>query len=322
MSTGIIILNYNNAQDTMNCILSIERHNTARVKYIVVDNGSTNADTVPNLERFFSDTFGDRYTRQTEDSTIVTGVLPSVTFLVSTKNDGYARGNNKGLKLAFDDDTIDSILIINNDVLFIEDIIPTLIRHTRELTKTGMVSPLLFKRDGKHIDYNCARYQGNNWSIILPLYWHNRKKDRIRKFRDTEKILLTHPEYLQIPSFQIDLPSGSCMFARKEVLQKVEGFDNGTFLYFEESLLAARLSRLGYINYCIPSIHAVHLGAGTTSKSNDLFLQKCMIDSANHYLREFGRMTPSQWAVWQMTRFSWWAKFTWKGVFAKKDKKN
>lgn len=320
MATGIIILNYNNAQDTKNCILSFEQQNTAPVKYIVVDNGSTRPETVPELDRFFSDTFGDRYARLTDD-TSAEGSLSPVTFLVSTTNDGYARGNNKGLRLAFGDETIDSILIVNNDVLFIEDIVPTLIEETKNLPNPGMVSPILYKRDGKRIDYNCARLQQGNWGIILPLFWHKRRRQRIRQFRDSEKILLSHPEYLQEPYFQIELPSGSCMFARKEVLQQVQGFDNGTFLYFEESLLAAKLARLGYVNYCLPHIHAVHLGAGTTSKSNDLFLQKCMIDSANLYLKEYGRMTPSQWIVWQLTRFSWWAKFTWKRILANKDKK-
>lgn len=320
MSTGVIILNYNNAQDTKNCILSFEQFNTAPVKYIVVDNGSSHPDTVPELDRFFSDTFGKRYARLTDDA-VDAGVLPPVTFLVSAKNDGYARGNNKGLRLAFGDETIDSILIVNNDVLFIEDIVPTLIDQTRQLPDAGMVSPILYKRDGKRIDYNCARYQADNWSIILPLYWHNHKRDRIRGFRDAEKVLLAHPEYLQAPSFPIDLPSGSCMFARKDVLQKVEGFDNGTFLYFEESILAAKLSRLGYANYCIPNIHAIHLGASTTSKSNDLFLQKCMLKSANHYLVRYGRMTPVQWIVWQVTRIGWRATFAYKGIFTKKDKK-
>ena len=36
MSTGILILNYNNAADTIHCIDSIRQFNTAPVKYIVV----------------------------------------------------------------------------------------------------------------------------------------------------------------------------------------------------------------------------------------------------------------------------------------------
>ena len=39
MSTAVVILNYNNSEDTINCIKSVEENNTADVKYVVVDNG-------------------------------------------------------------------------------------------------------------------------------------------------------------------------------------------------------------------------------------------------------------------------------------------
>lgn len=38
--TAIIILNYNNYEDTINCIESIEKYNTADIKYVIVDNNS------------------------------------------------------------------------------------------------------------------------------------------------------------------------------------------------------------------------------------------------------------------------------------------
>lgn len=316
MYTGIIILNYNNAQDTKNCILSFEQYNSVPVKYIVVDNGSTNPNAVPELDRFFTESFGDRYTRLTDQSSHPADLSP-VTFLVSATNDGYARGNNKGLNLAFGDKTIDTILIVNNDILFIEDIIPTLIAQIQKLPTPGIVSPILYKRDGKRIDYNCARNQGDNWSIILPLYWHNHKRERIRKFRNSEKVLLAHPEYQQAPYFPIDLPSGSCMFAIKKVFQDIDGFDKGTFLYFEENILFKKLSKLNYRNYCIPSMHAIHLGAGSTSKTSSVFLQRCMVDSADYYLQNYGDLSFAQHLVWGITRIGWKLTFFLKEVLLK-----
>ena len=38
--TAIIILNYNNPDATIACVESVERFNTAPVRYIIVDNGS------------------------------------------------------------------------------------------------------------------------------------------------------------------------------------------------------------------------------------------------------------------------------------------
>lgn len=52
MKTALIILNYNNYEDTINCIESVETHNTASIKYIVVDNGSTCPDAVDKLNDY------------------------------------------------------------------------------------------------------------------------------------------------------------------------------------------------------------------------------------------------------------------------------
>jgi len=49
--TGIIILNYNNYDDTINCINSIELYNTYPIKYIIVDNNSTN-ESVTKLSEY------------------------------------------------------------------------------------------------------------------------------------------------------------------------------------------------------------------------------------------------------------------------------
>ena len=53
MATAIVILNYNTASDTIGCINSIEAHNTAPVKYIVVDNGSSDEKEIKLLDDFF-----------------------------------------------------------------------------------------------------------------------------------------------------------------------------------------------------------------------------------------------------------------------------
>lgn len=39
---AIIILNYNNAKDTINSIESVEKYNTFPSKFIIIDNASTN----------------------------------------------------------------------------------------------------------------------------------------------------------------------------------------------------------------------------------------------------------------------------------------
>ena len=303
MSTGIVILNFNNAAATIDCIRSIEKFNTAPVKYYVVDNGSTKEGDVALLSEKLLSLFGNEFVSIPAGSS--PEKRPHLTLILSQKNHGYAGGNNLGLEIAYQDDEIDNILIINNDILFVEDIIPVLLTRYGELDHPGLISPLLYKRDGKRTDVNCARLCPTNWDIILPLYWHNHKRKEINEIHERSLILYNHPEYAQQPSIPIELPSGSCMFASKEVIRSIGGFDDGTFLYFEENILFRKLSSLGLQNYCIPGIHAIHLGAESTRKIGDLFLQRCMVDSANHYLKRYGKMTLPQRIVWDVTRIGW-----------------
>ena len=49
---GIIILQYNNWKDTINCIKSIQQHNSAPIKLIIVDNASLDKEAVTGLSDF------------------------------------------------------------------------------------------------------------------------------------------------------------------------------------------------------------------------------------------------------------------------------
>lgn len=53
MQTGVIVLNYNNSSDTINCIESILKVNTASIKIIIVDNGSK-IDDVEFLKEYIN----------------------------------------------------------------------------------------------------------------------------------------------------------------------------------------------------------------------------------------------------------------------------
>ena len=170
MKTAVIILNYNNYEDTINCIESVELYNTASIKYIVIDNGSTRCNTVESLDRYFRSKFGSQYVMVGDNCNL--RKLPYITFFASKNNDGYARGNNKGLNLAYADDEIDRILILNNDILFVEDIIPELIALSKQLPDCGIVSPILYKKGLLDIDYNCARKNISPSDLIKDNLFH------------------------------------------------------------------------------------------------------------------------------------------------------
>ena len=285
--TAIIILNYNNSSDTINCIKSVERYNTAPVKYIVVDNGSTKTQVIDDIDKFLHDTFKDDYALLSETQTPV-GRLQKMNFVVSKTNDGYAKGNNKGLRFAYADDEIDRILILNSDILFVEDIIPKLANYHGKIADVAILSPVLYKKNLEGIDYNCARRHLGTRQIIYNYAFMYADAFRLRrKWSNEQRLLIGNPQLAQKEYFEIELPSGSCMFIDKALFENIGGFDPNTFLYYEEDILYKKIYKLNKRNYILPGVRCIHLGASTTSKQAGYFMLKASIESAVYYITAY-----------------------------------
>lgn len=285
--TAIIILNYNNSSDTINCIESVERYNTAPVKYIVVDNGSTKPEVIENIDKFLQDTFKDGYTRLSDTQT-PTDRLPKASFVVSKTNDGYAKGNNKGLHFAYADDEIDKILILNSDILFVEDIIPKLSLYYDKINDVAILSPILYKKDMDGIDYNCARRHANICHVLYNyLFMYFDPFGLRRNWSRKQKILQDNTSLLQKDYFEIELPSGSCMFIDKNLFKSIGSFDPNTFLYFEEDILYKKIYSINKKNYLLTHSKCIHLGASTTNKEAGFYIIKSSIDSAVYYITHY-----------------------------------
>lgn len=303
--TAIVILNYNNFEDTVNCIGSILKYNTAPCKFIIIDNGSTRSGTVQKIDDFLKEKFGSRYQHYDYEEKRIPDVLPDVSLVVSKKNDGYACGNNKGLEYAYRDNEVDKVLIINNDVLFIEDIIPQLARAIDDIDDCAVISPLLLKKDGISIDYNCARLAHSVWQVLMPYFFMYKDFAGVLTRRKRQlQILRKNPVLTAKPKVHIELPSGSCMMIDKKLMKQVGGFDPHTFLYYEENILYKKFLKLGKKSYLIPKLKCIHLGASTTKKCASTFMLKVGIDSTRYYLENYCQLNFFQRIVMNVSYFN------------------
>lgn len=89
----VIILNYNGATLTINCLNSVLRIDYPNFKVLIVDNASTD-DSVTVLQKTFRH--------------------PSVELLVNSMNAGYAGGNNRGIERALGYGA-EYVCVLNND---------------------------------------------------------------------------------------------------------------------------------------------------------------------------------------------------------------
>ncbi len=219
------------------------------------------------------------------------GTLPHVGLLLLDDNRGYARGNNAGIELCYGDDDITHIMVLNNDILFVEDIIPPLLSRAATINDCGIISPLLFKRDMQGIDFNCARMNVTVGQLIAKNLFHYlrrlRGKDELQA--NPRRYPLLNRDKVDDMLLEVELPSGSCMLIDKELMKEIGGFDPGTFLYYEENILYKKLQRRGKHNYIDTSLHCIHLGAATTSQmpSRSKTIVYHAIDSERYYVKNF-----------------------------------
>lgn len=301
-ATAIIILNFNNAADTVNCIESVERFNTAPIKYIVVDNGSHKPSVANDLGKYLSEKFGDGFLSLAADGQRPT-TLPKATFFVNKQNEGYAKGNNRGLELVENDDEVDFVMILNNDVLFIEDILPGLISKMESLNDCAIISPALYIKDMAGYDYTCARMAPTPWSLIKECLMLGLN---INSYRDIIKrkywLLVEKPELMDSGLLEIEMPSGSCMLIRKKLFKEIGYFDPKTFLYYEENILYSKIYSRGLKNYLVTTLKCIHLGASSTKKVASYFIQRCGLESRTYYLKAYCHLTFGQNLVYAVAK--------------------
>lgn len=119
MSLAIIILNWNNASDTINCVRTIEAWQKLEPTIWVVDNDSSD-DSVRQLQQ----------------------ACPNIRLVLSERNLGFAGGNNLGVRQAMDAGAT-QLFLLNNDATISEDHVFQLVNTLETAPEAGIVGPLL-----------------------------------------------------------------------------------------------------------------------------------------------------------------------------------
>jgi GT2 family glycosyltransferase len=122
LRVAIVVLNWNNAPDTLACLESLSGVDYPNCGTLVVDNGSSD-DSVARIR----------------------AVFPEVEVLETRANLGYAGGNNFGVRCALAREA-DAILILNNDVTVEPGFLAPLADVLATLPGCGVTTPLVGER--------------------------------------------------------------------------------------------------------------------------------------------------------------------------------
>lgn len=253
---AVILINYNSSSLTIECISSILEQTTNDLSYgiVIVDNASEEEDylkLVNGLSQF--------------DKRI------PVQLFRSRINTGFSTGNMMGIQFI----TAKYYFFLNNDCRLQNDCLNILYKFCENNPETALCSPQLYNEDGDH--HPCFDYFPYLKTKIFGL--------GILKLTYGKRFIKRKGIYKE--PVRVDIVSGSQMFVRSDVFNKIGGFDTTFFLYCEEEDIALRISNSGYSAYLVPEAKNIHKGGGSTVPSMDI-RKEFYISFLYFYRKHFG----------------------------------
>ncbi|MCX8224307.1 glycosyltransferase family 2 protein [Escherichia coli] len=254
----ILILNYNTYRETVECVEMYKLQREISLKFVIVDNNSGNNSFDFLKQHYLKD--------------------DSVDVISSGRNDGYAAGNNYGLAYIKDNYNFsDYIIISNNDVVLRgNSSLSNLVKKYEGLDDVACLAPLMYE-NGKVSSYS-------DWN--LPTIFNCMLQHSILLSYLSKKFLKKNRTN-RVGTYKVDCVPGSLFLIKKELMLNLM-FDENTFLYMEESILAKKIKDLNLKNYISSDLIYDHEHGATISKYNNNDKKyKFLLDSQIYYLKNY-----------------------------------
>lgn len=225
---AIIILNYMNYKDTIECIDSILNQRITFVDIVIVDNASLN-DSVKRLR--------SRY-----------GEKDNIYLLKASSNGGYAKGNNIGVQYARFKLKADFVLVANNDTIFTRT---DYIQKMLDSYKPGVGGIGTKIVSGKVYSNSLGQDYFQLGGIVLQLcnYLFEFLGMRVLQFFTNAKLMQQKRDrYLH----------GCALMLTPDFFEYFRGFYPHTFLFYEETILVIMLEKAGLSKVYITETEIYH----------------------------------------------------------------
>lgn len=258
MKLGIVILNYNDYKTTIDLVNHIKNYD-AIDHLVVVDNKSSN-DSLKILKKANDATWD---------------------LIASSENKGYASGNNIGIKYLINNFDVDIIGIVNPDIKFSNEFIYEIKKSFKENKEYAIITGLQLKPDGSISkrafwkELNLKRLLISN-SFILSKIVNNYEKYITKKLQEKKRIIT------------VPVVEGCCFFINADDMKKIGFFDENTFLFCEEDILAKKIKQTNKKIGVNKKITFIHNHSTTIKKAfSQLKTNKLILKSKKYLLNKY-----------------------------------
>lgn len=230
---SVVIVNWNVRELLRDCLRSLkECPDDVETEIVVVDNASDDGSAAMVREEF-----------------------PDVKLLALNENAGYAAGNNRGIEAS----SGRHVLALNPDVLIRPGALWAMVKALDANLRVAAVGPLNLDEDERprtsarrFPTTSAMLYQHTLLRLVRPM----KTLYRDYKMRD----------FGWDRELSIDQPMGAALGAKRSALERIGGWDEAFFMYFEEVDLCRRIKDLGMEILFLPQSRIVHLGGRSTAQ--------------------------------------------------------
>jgi GT2 family glycosyltransferase len=247
---GIVIVNYNVRDLLRDCLESVfDSQGRFAFEVCVVDNASTDGS-----------------------ASMVADEFPQV-HLVRAENQGYAAGNNLGLRaFGFEDEAQEAldhsrpsyVLLLNPDTVLPPRALADMLRFMEEHPEAAVAGPRLVREDGS-LDRACRR------SFPTPEVAAYKMMGLSRLFPKSRRFGRYNLTYLPPDvTTEVDSVVGAFMLIRGEALAQVGLLDERYFMYAEDLDLCYRIKQRGWQVWYNAAVTVLHY-KGQSSRQRSAF---------------------------------------------------
>lgn len=188
---------------------------------------------------------------------------PSLQIIRNSDNLGFAKANNFGISLAKGD----FILFLNPDTLVPSNVLVSCIQPLLENKKIGAVGVRMIDGKGEFLAESKRGYPGW-WASLMKLSGLYKLNPQSNFFNSYYA-----PHVNEKSRGKVDVLSGAFFLSRREILDKVGGFDDRYFMYGEDIDLSIQIKKAGYENWYFGDQTIIHYKGESTEK-NEKYIQR------------------------------------------------
>jgi GT2 family glycosyltransferase len=236
MELSVIIVNYNVKYFLEQCLCSVQKAITTAgvdTEVIVIDNHS-------------------------RDNSLgyLTPLFPCVKFVANDENVGFTKACNQGFTLS----SGKYVLFLNPDTIIPEDCFSKCVAFFQGHNDAGAVGVRMLDGHGRFLKESKRAFPSPVTSLFK-LFGFARLFPKSKVF---SKYHLGNLD--ETKNHEVDVLAGAFIMVRRELLQRLNGFDEAFFMYGEDVDLSYRIQKMGYRNYYLAESSILHFKGESTKK--------------------------------------------------------